>query len=263
MLRAKVVLSAVLVCGGVAGCGAAAPARQPPSPPSVAQQTEQTSHTDPSATHRHSRLCAALTPNTKVGAQITHRGAALVLTTSDDVATLRRRAADMTASVPSQGAGARVDNIQHGVRLVFEPGPADDLTALQHGVIEHARQVAKGCGLVLAAVSDETAPRVVEPEQPRHAERSAPAKQSKPKAKKRHKPDEPKADAPTPKKASKSAQKTDAKRKPVPADKPKPDSDKPKVERRPKQDKKPQLPRLPGAPHPDPIAPAAGQSFDF
>jgi hypothetical protein len=251
------IVFAIFVCSGacVAGCGSDRPVREPSRLPApiAPGATQMAVDRDPIGAP-----CAAHTPDTRVGAQITERGAALVFTTSDDdVATLRRRAADVTVPTSLQKAGPRVDNIHQGVRLVFDAEPPHDLAALRQEVVEHARRVAKGCGLVLAAPSEHTQSRARQSsEQKQGAERPpAAASSARPKAKPaKEKPPEAKAEKPKAK--PKASEKPKLQDKPKPADKPKEPS-KPREDKQPKEDKKPTLPRLPG-PHPDPILPSLG-----
>ena len=79
------------------------------------------------------------------------RGAALVFTTSDDVRYLRQRVAQLSLSAPLRTVQPRFDNIQGGVRLVFEAETAGDRAIVQRVVREQAREIAKTCGMVLAA----------------------------------------------------------------------------------------------------------------
>lgn len=195
-----------------------------------------------------------------MAAQILDEGAALIFTTSEDIQNLRRRAADVTVPEPlrSASASSRLDNIQHGVRLIFEANPTTNPKQLQAQVVEHARQLAKRCGLVLEAPKDGTAAAVAarRAEQQRKQEsasKSTSSSGSKPSGTKLDvKPREADAKKP-PAQAPKAEAKKPAPPKPAAADKPKP-ADKPKVEKQPSDGVKPPLPRLPG-PRPDPILP--------
>jgi hypothetical protein len=182
------------------------------------------------------------------------RGAALVFTTSDDVPSLRERVAQLSVPGSLENAGSRFDNIQNGVRLVFEAQTSVAVPALQRNVSEHARQIAETCGLVLTAPTDwatdqqrraESLARTARPTGRSEATPNTKAVEGKQKTSEA---DKSKGKPATP--AAKSAPKP----KSAPAEIPKPkDTSKPKEDKLPKEDgKKPPIPRLPG-PQPVPL----------
>jgi hypothetical protein len=212
------------------------------------------------ATARRGDPCNVQAEEAKVGAQMIERGAALVFTTSDDVHALRQRARDLTVLGSLRTVQPRFDNIRGGVRLVFEAETAADVSNVQRVAREQARQIAKTCGIALAAEGEwaaepqrkESTSRNTDlPASPEASRNTAAASDTQ------KEPDTDKSDA------SKPPAKSDAK--PEPAKEPKPedeakDSDKPKDEKIPKGDEKPPGPPLPGphpdpGPRPDPIAP--------
>jgi hypothetical protein len=235
-MRLAVVL--VIVSLFAAACGGARSVREPPSaPPPAAQPVVAV---PPAPATPGDTSCGLRASDARVGAQDVDRGAALVFTTSDDVAWLRRRVSDLEVPDSLERAESRSDNIHGGVRLVFEAGALGDVATVRREVRAHAKQMAKTCGLVLAAPRDRTAERAERAETPA----ARPKADAKPG---RTSPAPTKADKPKPKKAP---PKSDAKPKPKPADTPKA-KEKPKPDLQPKPDKKP-LPRLPG-PEPVPL----------
>lgn len=86
---------------------------------------------------------------TRVTAQDTQDGVAVVFTTSGDVAQLRERVHEMAAmhehmmmrAVPST---ARAEDIDGGARIVLVPKDAAQLTELRAHVHAHAEQMAAG-----------------------------------------------------------------------------------------------------------------------
>jgi hypothetical protein len=253
----KIMIIAVGVCGlgSVLGCGSERTVREPARvAPPTQQPIASSAQAASAASAEPDPGCVARSPDTRVGAQFTARGAALVFTTTDDVATLRRRASSVAVPDSLRSAGPRIDNIHQGVRLVFDAEPAPELTAVREQVVEHARQVAKRCGLVLTAPSDQTQPR---PRATAEQKRTPPPPSAPPKPKLQP-PKEAKADKDSkkpPKPKSRAAEKPKPADTPAPPEKPR-EADRPREDRKPKEDKKPSLPRLPG-PHPDPIVPSA------
>lgn len=206
------------------------------------------------ATARRSDPCNVRPGEAKVGAQMIERGAALVFTTSDDVHNLRKRATDLTVLAPLRPLQPRSDNVRGGVRLVFEAQTAGDLTTVQRVVHEQAREIAKTCGMVLAAPGEQAAEQRREESSSRAADSFAASKASQNTPAVRDNQKEPEAD-----KSDSTKPPAKAEAKPEPAKQPKPenepkDSDKPKDDKNPKGDEKPPVPSLPG-PRPDPIAP--------
>jgi|RhiMethySRZTD1v2_1073278.scaffolds.fasta_scaffold72664_2 hypothetical protein len=245
------------LCVVVAGC-----ASNPPSPPSApsawtpARPIEPASHSTAllPATAPLGDPCNVRSGEVKVGAQMIERGAALVFTTSDDVHNLRKRATDLTVLAPLRPLQPRSDNVRGGVRLVFEAQTAGDLTTVQRVVHEQAREIAKTCGMVLAAPGEQAAEQRREESSSRAADSFAASKASQNTPAVRDNQKEPEAD-----KSDSTKPPAKAEAKPEPAKQPKPenepkDSDKPKDDKNPKGDEKPPVPSLPG-PRPDPIAP--------
>jgi hypothetical protein len=237
----------------VAGCGSNPPSAQsvqvsarPPEPPADSTALVP-------ATARRGDPCDVRSGEVKIGAQIIERGAALVFTTSEDARQLRQRVAQLSVLTPVRTVQPRFDNIHGGVRLVFEAETAGDRAIVQRVVDQHAREIAKTCGMVLAAPGEWSAEQQRE-ESSRAADSPASSERSDdtPAARDTQKEsDTDKSDS------TKPPDKADAK--PEPAKQPKPenepkDSDKPKDDKMPKEDEKPPIPSLPG-PRPDPIAP--------
>jgi hypothetical protein len=240
----------------VAGCGSNPPSAQsaPVSVRPLEPPTDSTALVP--ATARRGDPCNVRSGEVKVGVQTIERGAALVFTTSDDVRDLRQRVAQLSVSAPVRTVRPRFDNIQGGVRLVFEAEPAGDRAVVQRVVDEHAREIAKTCGMVLAAPGEWSPERQreessrVAADSPVSSERSNDTPAAKDTQKES---DADKSDR------TKPSDKADAKPEPGPTKQPKPenepkDSDKPKDDKIPKGDEKPPIPSLPG-PRPDPIAP--------
>jgi hypothetical protein len=239
----------------VAGCGSNPPSAQsaqvsarPVEPP-----TDSTALVP--ATARRGDPCDVRSGEVKVGTQVIERGAALVFTTSDDARHLRQRVAQLSILTPVRTVQPRFDNIHGGVRLVFEAETAGDRAIVQRVVDEHAREIAKTCGMVLAAPGEWSAEQQREESSraadsrvsPDRSDDAPPARDTQKES------DADKSDS------TKPSDKADAKPEPGPPKQPKPenepkDSDKPKDDKIPKDDEKPPIPSLPG-PRPDPIAP--------
>jgi hypothetical protein len=255
-MRSGIIFVALSV--GAAACGSNPQVGQPtrisrsPSPP-INPTTASTSPVAASTATGQHDACAVRDADTKVGAQMVDRGAALVFTTSDDVANLRDRAAYVSVPASLANVPPRVDKIQYGVRVIFEVETSGDVPMVRRGIREHARQIAKTCGLVLAAPTDWTA------EQRRRAE-SRPAESPNAQSKATHATKaskEKQKEAQADKSKGKPAAKTDAKPKAKPAEKPKPpnsptNASKPREHLLPQKDKQRPVPRLPG-PHPTPL----------
>jgi hypothetical protein len=82
-----------------------------------------------------------------VGAEQTVDGAALVFTTSQSVPELRRRVAELakqSARTPP-AARQRMDNVEHGVRLIFVPTRAADLDALREQIRQRSERMLESC----------------------------------------------------------------------------------------------------------------------
>jgi hypothetical protein len=217
-MRSGIILVAVSV--GAAGCGSRPPVNEPqrashPPPPVDPSRPPPASV----AANGNHGACAVRDADTKVRAQMIDRGAALVFTTSDDVAHLRDRAAYVSVPASLTNVAPRLDKIQYGVRLVFEVESSDDVPMVRRGIREHARQIAKTCGLVLAAPTDWTAEQRMRAESSRPAERpKAQSKATQATKASTEKQKEAQAD----KSKGKPAAKTDAKPNAKPAEKPKP-----------------------------------------
>jgi hypothetical protein len=212
------------------------------------------------ATARRGDPCGVRSGEAKVGAQMIERGAALVFTTSDDVHELRQRVIDSTVLAPLRTVQPRFDNIHGGLRLVFETETAGDLAIVQRITRERAREIAKACGITLAAEGEWAAEQQREDSSTASPDSRASSEGSQDTPAARDKPKEPEAD-----KSDTAKPPANADAKPEPAKQPKPegeakDSDKPKDDKIPKGDEKPPVPPLPGpqpdpGPRPDPIAP--------
>jgi hypothetical protein len=186
------------------------------------------------------------------------RGAALVFTTKDDVVALRERVSRLHTTSMVQDTHHRFDKVQHGVRVIFEVERGHEVPSVQQHVVQHARDMAQLCGLLLLAPSDWNVEQQLREEaSATKARRPRPSKTSAAPE------DRSKTDKAKEKTQTSSAPKPDAKPEPAPPKAPKPagkppdkpkDKSKPREEQKPKEEKKPRLPRLPG-PHPEPIAP--------
>jgi hypothetical protein len=240
----------------VAGCGSNPPSAQSARVSDRPLEPPTDSAALVPATARRGDACNVRSGEVKVAVQIIERGAALVFTTSDDVRDLRQRIAQSSVSAPVRTVQPRFDNIQGGVRLVFEAEAARDRAVVQRAVDEHAREIATTCGMVLAAPGEWSAEQQREESSRAAADSpvsSAPS-DDRPAAQ-----DTQKASDADTSDRTKASDKSDAKPEPGPAKQPKPenepkDSDKPKDDKIPKEDEKPPIPSLPG-PRPDPIAP--------
>jgi hypothetical protein len=239
----------------VAGCGSNPPTAH--SPRVSAQPIEPPIHSVAlvPATAPRGDPCNVRSGEVRVGAQTIERGAALVFTTSDDVRNLRQRVARLSVSTSLRTVQPRSDNIQGGVRLVFEAETAGEGAIVQRVVREHAREIAKTCGMVLAAPGEWSAEQQREESSPAAANSPVSSEASEKTSAARDKQKESAADKSD---STKPPAKDDPKPEPDPAkqkpeEKPK-DSDKPKDDKIPKEDEKPPIPPLPD-PRPDPIAP--------
>jgi hypothetical protein len=198
--------------------------------------------------------CPADPYDARIGTETVEYGAALVFTTSENVADLRQRVATLELPPAMRDADSRLDNIYKGVRRVFESSAAENVNSLRQTVTAHARQMAIECGLSLvpaerlrteAARSAKPATavtvRVPEP---------AKSKQSQTPQKKTSSQPDSKAAPPKPKSAPSAGTKHQVEKKPSTSS---PDRFKPKD--------KPRLPPLPGV-RPEPIlrAPEAAPS---
>jgi hypothetical protein len=244
----------------VAGCGSQSPTARyaPTSVRPIGQASDSTALVP--ATARRGDPCGMRSEEAKVGAQMIERGAALVFTTSDDVHELRQRARDVTVLGSLRTVQPRFDNIRGGVRLVFEADTAGDVSNVQRVAREQAREIAKTCGIALAAEGeweaeqqrDESSTRERDSRASSEASRSTPAARDTQKESEADKSD-------TSKPPAKAEAKPEPAKDPKPEDEPK-DSDKPKDDKAPKDDEKPPVPPLPGpepdpGPRPGPIAP--------
>lgn len=140
----------LVVCAGclhVIGCAAESSAPRRTPRPIPVPGVEPAIRTESGAAHAR---CAADSPATWVGAEELHKGSALVFTTSEDVAALRARVSELSMPNALQSADPRLDNIRGGVRVVFEARETHDIPALRRAVSEHARTIARTCGLTLA-----------------------------------------------------------------------------------------------------------------
>lgn len=197
--------------------------------------------------------CPAPTADTRIGVSNVGRGAALVFTTSHHVVALREHVAELIVPPAMRSVPSRLDNIRGGVRLVFETEAETDVDALRGTVREHARHMAKTCGLVFVKQADATAQEAQAEEPPPptpHALDKRHAKQRK-----KGEPRQPESKAEKPKVAKRPSEAS--KTKPKPKSKPKEaekrtDGQKPPTNDKPKEDKRPPLPRLPGV-QPEPL----------
>jgi hypothetical protein len=235
----------------VAGCGSNPQSRlsAPISPRSIEPPTDSPGSVP--ATARQGDPCNVPSGEVKVGAQMIERGAVLLFTTSDEVRNLRQRVAELTVPASLRTVQPRFDNVQGGVRLVFEAETAGGLAVVQRAVREHARQIAQTCGMVLAAPLDRTAEQQRGESPPAAADSPASSDASRNTQAARNEQTEAEADKSD---STKPPAKSGSEPEPAkqPENKPK-DSDEPKDDKIPKEDEKPPIPRLPG-PHPDPIA---------
>jgi hypothetical protein len=183
------------------------------------------------------------------------RGAALVFTTSDDIAQLRNNVTVLRVPPFLEKTRPRSDNVPNGIRLVFELETNGDVPSVQRDVREQARLIAHSCSLVVTAptdVANEEQPRAVPPaavSPSAHSQTNQKQQAAKGKRK------QSRADKPQGKKTAQPATKAEATKpaeKPVQKNKQK-DSSKPKQDLLPKVPERPPLPRLPG-PKPEPIA---------
>ncbi|NUP06368.1 MAG: hypothetical protein HOW73_09955 [Polyangiaceae bacterium] len=180
-----------------------------------------------------------------VGAENVDRGAAVVFATKDDVSKLRASVATLSKPAALQGANTRLDNVHRGVRVIFEARSANDVAALRRDVTDHARRLAKACGVVFTLPPP---PAPVAEKPPAASEPSPSDSPSTPsadtKADKTEKPSAAKPEDAKDKDKSKDAPKADAKDKKKDGDKP-PEGDKPKNGDKPKdKPKEPERPPL-------------------
>lgn len=93
--------------------------------------------------------CPGGDADTRVFAQKTDRGGALVFTTPDDVVDLRRRVRAL--DVPAEELGdPRPDKIRRGIRLVFGTEDPSKAAAVHQALERYAEGIADRCGLSLA-----------------------------------------------------------------------------------------------------------------
>jgi hypothetical protein len=250
-----------------AGCGSSAPVRQPswtpprPTPDQASQPTSEIDRHMTDGTH----ACAARSAEATVRAQMIDRGAALVFTAQDDVGALRERVSALSVPAFLLSSHRRIDKIHDGVRLVFEAEGSQKVEAVQQDVVRHAREMAKTCGLVLAAPTDWSI------EQQERAESSAsaagPSRRSEKRSMAAAQPARPNTDKPKEKMQAGASPKPEAKPKAAPAPAPKPadkPNEKPPQPLKPREDKKPEIPRLPRVPRlpgPRPNPFAASESW--
>ncbi len=185
-------------------------------------------------------ICPADEPHTRVAFEEVREGAALVLTTSEDIGDLRRRAAGLSLPDTLERSEPRLDNIHAGVRIVFEAEDGAEVSSLRHDVNEHARRIVDVCGLVLG---------------PPHEPASGPAQPLEPQKKsepKRAKDDRGKPADAKKQNAVAGGSKADAKPKPKPELAPKA---KPKEPAKPAEAPKPPAKELPKRKQPVPPLP--------
>ena len=237
----------------VAGCGSTPPSAHSARTPFRPVEPASDSTALVPATARRSDPCNVRSEEAKVGPQMTERGAALVFTTSDDVHELRRHVSDLTILTPLRTVQPRFDNVHGGVRIVFDAESAADVATVQSAARKQASEIAKTCGLVLAAEGEWAAEQQREESSSDASDSRASSDPIKARPPARDKQPEPEAEKPDTKKPP-----TKADAKPEPEKKPKPEepkeSEKPKDDKAPKEDEKPPVPPLPG-PRPDPIVP--------
>ena len=149
-----VMLRALALCAGslhFIGC-AGGVGEPPPRTTRTTPQPEVAASAEATAPRA---ACPAEAPATWVGAQELRRGGALVFTTSDEhIAELRVRVSSMPWPSALESVDPHLDNIRRGVRVVFESRDPADVPALRKAVTEHARSIAKTCGLALALRTD-------------------------------------------------------------------------------------------------------------
>lgn len=136
------------------GCAATQPARELPR---TRQAVSRPPFVEPTAlapaprsVSRDRRECPADDPAARVIAEQVDSGAALVFTSPDNAADLRRRVVDLPLPTAAQRAELSTDNIRNGIRLVFKTTEAGDVPDLRDTLDRYAEQIADRCGLTLA-----------------------------------------------------------------------------------------------------------------
>jgi hypothetical protein len=135
------------------------------------------------ASVRSSERCPARTKDTHVIAQDIEGGAALVFTTPDDAAGLRRRVDALPLPTTLENRDPRPDNIQNGVRVLFDASDPSEASALRRTLDGFARDLAERCGLTLAPPKAPKRYEVGTPDRPKGSgeTRPRPATETKPK----------------------------------------------------------------------------------
>lgn len=132
----------------VLACGAVPRAAEPP--PTLAAAPAPASPAASVAREEQPKTsCPAGDADTRVFAQKTDRGGALVFTTPDDAMDLRRhvKALDM----PTEELGdPSPDKIRRGIRLVFGTEDPSKVAAVHQALERYAEDIADRCGLSLA-----------------------------------------------------------------------------------------------------------------
>lgn len=145
------------------GCAATQPARKlPPRAPRAVSPIPSVEPTAlapvPRSLSRDPRECPADDPAARVIAEKVDSGAALVFTTPDNAADLRRRVVDLPFPSAAKRAELSSDNIRNGIRLVFTATEPDNVPHLRNSLDRYAEQIADRCGLTLAPPKEPKTP---------------------------------------------------------------------------------------------------------
>jgi hypothetical protein len=137
------------------GCAATQPARElsPRAPQAVSPPPSVESAAlsrAPRSSSRDRRECPADDPAARVIAERVERGGALVFTSPDNAADLRRRVVDLPLPSAAKRAELSSDNIRNGIRLVFKATEPGNVLHLQSTLDRYAERIADRCGLTLA-----------------------------------------------------------------------------------------------------------------
>jgi hypothetical protein len=102
--------------------------------------------------------CPMVRPMTRVAAEDVSRGAAMVFTASSGIGELRERILEDPPDPLSVSARRRFDDIEDGVRVVFEEPDYGDVEVLRWTVHRRARELVQRCGLVWGEPRETEAP---------------------------------------------------------------------------------------------------------
>lgn len=147
-MKFRLLSLAALSLVAVAACGTAA------GPPSNSPDGAKNMHGMKGMSDMHPS-CPMMVKGTMVTAADTADGAALVFTTTGDVAALRTKVAAMAEKHSAMHAGgkvmammpssrARAEDIDRGARLVLTPEAAADVAAIRAHVHKHAQEAKPG-----------------------------------------------------------------------------------------------------------------------